>query len=74
MCWFDMGIAQIDLDPPLCQTGKHGKKCPKPSWQAFTPPPHMGDAHMETAHFKKGASLTTFLLSLFLTGLPEFQN
>ena len=26
------------LSPPPCQTGKHGKKCPKPSWQALTPP------------------------------------
>ena len=26
--------------PPLCQMGKRGKKCPKPSWQALaTPPP-----------------------------------
>ena len=24
-----MGIAQIALDPPLCQTGKHGKKVPQ---------------------------------------------
>ena len=41
MCWFYMGIAQIALDPHLlCQTGKHGKKCPKPSWQALTPPPY----------------------------------
>ena len=37
MCWFYMGIAQIALDPsPLCQTGKRGKNCPKPSWQALT--------------------------------------
>ena len=40
ICWFYMGIAQIALDPPspLCQTGKCGKKCSKPSWQALTPP------------------------------------
>ena len=38
MCWFYMGIAQIALDPPtLCETGKPGKKRPKPSWQALTP-------------------------------------
>ena len=24
--------------PPLCQMGKCGKKCPKPSWQALSPP------------------------------------
>ena len=30
MCWFYMGIAQISLDPPLCQTGNCGKKCSKP--------------------------------------------
>ena len=29
MCWFFyMGIAQIALDPPLCQTGKPGKNAP----------------------------------------------
>ena len=27
---------------PLCQTGKRGKKCPKPPWQALTPPGNMG--------------------------------
>ena len=43
MCWFYMGIAQIALDPPtLGQTGKRGKKCPKPSWQALTPPHKIG--------------------------------
>ena len=32
-----MGIAQVALDPsPLCQTGKRGKNCPIPSWQAHT--------------------------------------
>ena len=29
MCCFYMGIAQIALDPPLCQTGKRGKKVPQ---------------------------------------------
>ena len=39
-----------------------GEKCPKLSWQAFTPPPLlMGNALMETTHFKKS--------SLFLAGL-----
>ena len=33
------------------------KECPKPSWQAFTPPPLTGNAHMETRHFKKGLPL-----------------
>ena len=29
-CWLYMGIAQIALDPPpLCQTGKCGKKVPQ---------------------------------------------
>ena len=38
MC-FHMGIVQIALDPrPPCQTGKRGKKCPKPPWQALTTP------------------------------------
>ena len=38
-----MGIAQIALDPPLCQTGKREKiKCPKPSWQALTPLGNVG--------------------------------
>ena len=37
MCWYYVGIAQVALDPsPLCQTGKRGKNCPKPSWQALT--------------------------------------
>ena len=41
MCWFFyMGIVQIALDPPpLSQTFKRGKECPKPSWEAFSPPP-----------------------------------
>ena len=35
---------------PLHPQANVGKKCPKPSWQAFT-----GNAHdMETTHFKKG--------------------
>ena len=41
MCWFYMGIAQIALEPPLPPSVKRAnveKKCPKPSWQAFTPP------------------------------------
>ena len=25
--------------------GQRGKKCPKPSWQAFTPPPNQTNAH-----------------------------
>ena len=30
MCWFYMGIAQIALGPPpLCRTGKRGKKVPQ---------------------------------------------
>ena len=36
-----MGSAQIALDP-LCQTGKCGKKCPKPSLQALAPQANMG--------------------------------
>jgi len=32
-------IWALPRPPPLCQTGKRGKKCSKPSWQAFTPPP-----------------------------------
>ena len=35
MCWIYMGIDQIALDHPLCQTGKREKKCPKPSRQAL---------------------------------------
>ena len=55
--------AQIALDPPapLCQTGKCGKKCLKPSWQAFTPAPLTGNAHMKTTHFKKGLPLAQWL-------------
>ena len=41
--------------PPLCRTGKRGKKCSKPSWQAFTPP-LSGNAHGINT-FQKGASL-----------------
>ena len=51
-------IWALPRPPPLCQTGKRGKKCSKPSWQAFTPPPPLfglsGNARMETTHFKKG--------------------
>ena len=43
-----MGIAQIALDPPPCQTGKPGKKCPKPSWQALTPPGKRGKKAPQT--------------------------
>ena len=60
MCWFYMGIAQIALDP--CVKGANvEKKCPKPSWQALTPPlPLTGSAHMETTHFKKGLPLNSY--------------
>ena len=59
MCWFNMGIAQRSLDPPppLCQTAKRGKKCPKLSWQAFTPPPLRAMPIYWTNTFQKGASL-----------------
>ena len=58
MCWVYMAIAQIAQDPPpsVKQTNVE-KKCSKPSWQAFTPPPLTGNAHVETTHFKKRASL-----------------
>ena len=39
MCWFYMGIAQIALDPLPPSSVKLAnveKKCPKPSWQAFS--------------------------------------
>ena len=49
--FYGLGIAKIASDPPLSQTGNHGKKCTKPSWQAFTSP-LTGNAHMETTHFK----------------------
>ena len=40
MCCFYMGIAQIALDPrPSVKQANVEKKCPKPSWQAYTPPP-----------------------------------
>ena len=56
MCWFYMGIAQIALDPPLCQTGKRGKKVPQTILASLnTPPPLLtGNAHMETTRFKRG--------------------
>ena len=40
----------LTLDPPtLCQTWE--KKCPKPSWQAFKPPPPLtGNAHIWNQH------------------------
>ena len=49
-------IADIfaQLAPPTLSNGQTWKKCPKPSWQAFTPTPLQGNAHMETTHFKKG--------------------
>ena len=43
--------------PPLCQTGKRGKKCPKPSWQDFTPPSPYGHCPYGNNTFQKGASL-----------------
>ena len=64
MCWFYMGIAQIALDPhPLCQTGKRGKKCSKPSWKALTPLGKCG---------KKG--LQTILVSLYTPPPPITGN
>ena len=33
------------------------RKCPKPSWQAFTPHSLKSNAHMETTHFKMGLPL-----------------
>ena len=58
MCWFPMGIAQIALDPPLCQTGKRAKKVLQTILASlYTPPPSLsGNAHLETTHFKKGLS------------------
>ena len=55
-----MGIAQIALEPPpLCQTGKHGKKsAPNHPGKPLQPPSLTGNAHhMETTHFKKGLPL-----------------
>ena len=52
-----MGIAQTALDPPLCQRGKHGKKWPKPSWQASTsPPPPYGQCPYVNKTFQKAAT------------------
>ena len=52
------GIAKIALDSPtLCQTGKHGIKCFKPSWQVLTPPGKRGQKSGSTPSwqaFKKG--------------------
>ena len=55
MCWFKMGIAKKALDPlpPLSNGQTWKKKCPQPSWQAFTP----FTPNMETTHLKKGLSL-----------------
>ena len=53
--------------PSLCQTGKHGQKCPKPSWQALTPPGNVA---------KKGPQ--TILASLYtlppLTGNAHMET
>ena len=43
MCWFYMVLYghypnRLSPLPPLCQMGKRGKKCSKPSWQALTSP------------------------------------
>ena len=44
MCWFKMGIAKkaLDPNPPLSNGQTWKKKCPKPSWQALTPPGNVG--------------------------------
>ena len=60
MCWFYMGIAQIALDPLPPSSVKLAnveKKCPKPSWQAFTPPLPYGQYPYASNTFQKGASL-----------------
>ena len=46
----------ILASPYLLPQPNVGKKCPKQSWQAFTPLPLKGNAHMET-HFEKGFPL-----------------
>ena len=57
MCWFYMGIAQIALDPPSVERANLGKKCPKPSWQAFIPPTlramPIENRHISTTGFPK---------------------
>ena len=53
--------------PPLCQTGKRGEKsAPNHPGRPLHPPSllrAMSNVHMETKHFKKGASLTHSLIS-----------
>ena len=62
MCWFYMGIAQIALDPSLSNRQMWGKSAPNYPGKPLHPPPLlMGNALMETTHFKKS--------SLFLAGL-----
>ena len=61
MCWFYMGIAQIALDPSLSNRQMWGKSAPNYPGKPLHPPLLMGNALMETTHFKKS--------SLFLAGL-----
>ena len=44
---------------PLHPQANVGKKCPRPSWQAFTPTPLTGSADMETTQLKRGLPLAT---------------
>ena len=49
------------LTPP----GNVGKKCPKPSWQALTPPPPYRQCPYGNNTFQKGASIREALKNLF---------
>ena len=58
-----MGIAQIALDPPLCQTGKREKSAQNHAGKPLHPPPH-GQCQYGGNTFQKGASLIWSILHI----------
>ena len=59
MCWFNMGTAQIALDPPLCQTGKRGKKGPQTILASLYTPPPLREMPIWKQHISKRDFLKT---------------
>ena len=65
MCWFYMGgHCQNCCRPPPCQTGKRGKKCPKPSWQALSHPGNVGKQDPVSTMKKTGWTIHSSFLVL----------
>ena len=68
MCWFYIGIAQIDLDPPsFCQTGKLGKEVLQTILASpYTPPlSDNGQCIFVAGRLKTAVAPKTLIYSIF---------